>query len=173
MQAFLQAVYDNGYIVLDTYEGLYCVACEAYYTEDELVDGLCPIHHRPVELVSEENYFFQLSRFEQPLLDYYAAHPEAMQPDGKRNEVLGFIKSGLRDFSMSRTSISWGIPLPWDPDARHLRLVRRAHQLLHRGRVRLRPRALRPVLAGRLPPHRQGHPALPRGLLAGDAHGGG
>ncbi len=115
VQAFLQAVYDNGYIVLDTYEGLYCVACEAYYTEDELVDGLCPIHHRPVELVAEENYFFQLSRFEQPLLDYYAAHPEAMQPDGKRNEVLGFIKSGLRDFSMSRTSISWGIPLPWDP----------------------------------------------------------
>ena len=116
VQAFLQQVYDNGYIVLDTYEGLYCVACEAYYTDDDLVDGLCPIHHRPVETVTEENYFFQLSRFEQPLLDYYTAHPEAVQPDGKRNEVLGFIKQGLRDFSMSRTSISWGIPLPWDPE---------------------------------------------------------
>ena len=116
VQAFLQQVYDNGYIVLDTYEGLYCVACEAYYTDDDLVDGLCPIHHRPVETVTEENYFFQLSRFEQPLLDYYAAHPEAVQPDGKRNEVLGFIKQGLRDFSMSRTSITWGIPLPWDPN---------------------------------------------------------
>ena len=116
VQAFLQQVYDNGYIALDTYEGLYCVACEAYYTDDDLVDGLCPIHHRAVEAVTEENYFFQLSRFEQPLLDYYAAHPEAVQPDSKRNEVLGFIKQGLRDFSMSRTSISWGIPLPWDPD---------------------------------------------------------
>jgi methionyl-tRNA synthetase len=115
VQAFLQAVYDNGYIALDTYEGLYCVSCEAYYTEDELVDGLCPIHRRPVELITEENYFFQLSRFEQALLDHYAAVPESMLPDGKRNEVLGFIKSGLRDFSMSRTSISWGIPLPWDP----------------------------------------------------------
>jgi len=115
VQAFLQQVYDNGFIELATYEGLYCVACEAYYTEDELDEGLCPIHHRPVESVTEENYFFQLSKFEQPLLDYYAAHPEAVQPESKRNEVLGFIRQGLRDFSMSRTSISWGIPLPWDP----------------------------------------------------------
>jgi methionyl-tRNA synthetase len=121
VQAFLQAVYDNGYISLDTYEGLYCVSCEAYYTEDELIDGLCPIHRRPVELVTEENYFFQLSRFERPLLDHYAAHPEAMLPDGKRNEVLGFIRQGLRDFSMSRTSISWGVPLPWDE--RHVAYV--------------------------------------------------
>ncbi|MBK5288598.1 MAG: methionine--tRNA ligase [Acidimicrobiia bacterium] len=116
VQAFLQQVYDNGFIELATYEGLYCVACEAYYVDDDLIDGLCPIHHRPVERVTEENYFFQLSRFEQPLLDYYDAHPEAVRPEGKRNEVLGFIKQGLRDFSMSRTSISWGIPLPWDPD---------------------------------------------------------
>jgi methionyl-tRNA synthetase len=115
VQAFLQQVYDNGFIELATYEGLYCVACEAYYTEDELVDGRCPIHGTPVEKVTEENYFFQLSRFEEPLLDHYARHPEAVQPDSKRNEVLGFIRQGLRDFSMSRTSISWGIPLPWDP----------------------------------------------------------
>ena len=115
VQAFLQQVYDNGFIELATYEGLYCVACEAYYTDDDLVDGLCPIHHRPVESVSEENYFFQLSKFEQPLIEYYEAHPEAVQPESKRNEVLGFLRQGLRDFSMSRTSISWGIPLPWDP----------------------------------------------------------
>jgi methionyl-tRNA synthetase len=69
---------------------------------------------RPVEHVSEENYFFRLSRFEDRLLAYYEAHPEAVQPDTRRNEVLGFIKSGLRDFSMSRTSITWGVPLPWD-----------------------------------------------------------
>ena len=118
---FLQRVYDNGYIVLDTYEGLYCVACEAYYTEDELVNGNCPIHGRPVEHVTEENYFFQLSRFEDALLEHYAANPDAVQPESRRNEVLGFIKQGLRDFSMSRTSISWGIPLPWDE--RHVTYV--------------------------------------------------
>jgi methionyl-tRNA synthetase len=115
VQQFLQVVYDNGYIKSDIYEGLYCVACEAYYTEDELVDGLCPVHARPVERVTEENYFFELSRFEDALLEHYTAHPEAIQPDSRRNEVLSFIRSGLRDFSMSRTSLTWGIPLPWDP----------------------------------------------------------
>ncbi|MEX2253984.1 MAG: methionine--tRNA ligase [Acidimicrobiia bacterium] len=112
---FLQAIHDNGFIELGTYEGLYCVACEAYYTEDELVDGLCPVHKRPVERVTEENYFFKLSAFEDRLLEHYAAHPDAVIPETRRNEVLGFIKQGLRDFSMSRTSISWGVPLPWDP----------------------------------------------------------
>ena len=115
VQQFLQRVYDNGFIELGTYEGLYCVACEAYYTEDELVDGLCPIHARPVERVTEENYFFALSRFADQLLEHYAEHPDAVQPELRRNEVLGFIKGGLRDFSMSRTSIDWGVPLPWDP----------------------------------------------------------
>ncbi|MCU1427365.1 MAG: methionyl-tRNA synthetase [Actinomycetia bacterium] len=112
---FLQTVYDAGDIELGTYEGLYCVSCEAYYNEDELVDGCCPIHGRPVEHVTEENYFFKLSRYQDPLLHHYAQHPEAVQPDSRRNEVLGFIKQGLRDFSMSRTSINWGVPLPWDP----------------------------------------------------------
>jgi methionyl-tRNA synthetase len=115
VQQFLQVVYDNGYIELGTYEGLYCVACEAYYTEDELVDGNCPIHGTPVEQVAEDNYFFQLSRFEDRLLEHYAKYPDAVQPETRRNEVLGFIKQGLRDFSMSRTSLTWGIPLPWDP----------------------------------------------------------
>ncbi len=121
VQQFLQAVHDAGYIELGTYEGLYCVSCEAYYTEDELVDGLCPVHRRPVERVTEENYFFQLSRFEDRLLAHYADHPDAVLPETRRNEVLGFIKQGLRDFSMSRTSISWGVPLPWDD--RHVAYV--------------------------------------------------
>ena len=116
VQAFLQKVYDNGHIELGTYEGLYCVSCEAYYTVDELIDGkLCPIHRRPVESVREDNYFFKLSRFEQPLLDWYTAHPDVVRPEAKRNEALGFIRGGLEDFSISRTSISWGVPLPWDP----------------------------------------------------------
>jgi len=115
VQTFLQAVYDRGDIHLGRYEGLYCVACEAYYTEDELVDGRCPIHDRPVDHVSEDNYFFALSRYEDALLEHYERNPDAVRPESRRNEVLGFIRQGLRDFSMSRRSLSWGIPLPWDP----------------------------------------------------------
>jgi methionyl-tRNA synthetase len=115
VQAFWQAIYDNGDVYLGTYEGLYCVACEAYYTEDELVDGHCPIHDRAVEHVVEENYFFRLSAYEDRLLEHYDLHPEAVRPAARLNEVLGFIRGGLRDFSMSRTSITWGVPLPWDP----------------------------------------------------------
>ena len=116
VQEILQRVYDNGHIELGTYEGLYCVACEAYYTVDELIDGeRCPIHDRPVEQVKEDNYFFKLSSFQQQLLDWYAANPDFVRPATKRNEALGFIKGGLDDFSISRSSITWGVPLPWDP----------------------------------------------------------
>jgi methionyl-tRNA synthetase len=113
----LQAVYDNGRedIYLGKYEGLYCVSCEAYYTEDELVDGMCPIHGKPVEAMSEENYFFRLSAYQDRLLEHYERRPEAVEPDSRRNEVLSLIKGGLRDFSISRTSFAWGVPLPWDP----------------------------------------------------------
>ncbi len=121
VQEFLQRVYDSGDIELDSYEGLYCVGCELYYKPDELVDGCCPIHGTPIEHVTEENYFFRLSRYEDRLLAHYTEHPEAVQPAGKRNEVLGLIKQGLLDFSISRTSISWGIPLPWDE--RHVAYV--------------------------------------------------
>jgi methionyl-tRNA synthetase len=113
----LTAVYENGRddIYLGAYEGLYCVSCEAYYTEDELVEGMCPIHGKPVERMSEENYFFRLSAYQDRLLKHYEANPEAVQPDARRNEVLSVIKGGLRDFSISRTSFAWGVPLPWDP----------------------------------------------------------
>ena len=111
----LQACYDAGDIELDVYSGKYCVACEEYYTDEELVEDRCPIHKRPVEYFEEENYFFRLSRFQDRLLDYYAAHPGAMTPEFRANEALGLIRGGLRDFSVSRTSLTWGIPLPWDP----------------------------------------------------------
>ena len=111
----LQRCYDAGDIELDVYKGKYCVACEEYYTDDELDPGdLCKIHKRPVEYYEEENYFFRLSRFQQRLLDWYAAHPGAIQPEFRGNEAIGLIKGGLRDFSISRTSLQWGIPLPWD-----------------------------------------------------------
>ncbi|MGH9164444.1 MAG: methionine--tRNA ligase [Acidimicrobiales bacterium] len=114
VQAFLQRIHDGGDIELGTYEGPYCVSCEAYYVEDDLVDGNCPVHGRPVELFKEDNYFFRLSRYQQRLLDWYAAHPVAVTPESKRNEALGLIRQGLRDISISRTSIRWGVPVPWD-----------------------------------------------------------
>jgi methionyl-tRNA synthetase len=114
VQAFLSRVRDNGHIYQGRYEGLYCVACEAYYTEADLIDGNCPIHGRPVEHLAEDNYFFRLSAFTQPLLDWYEAHPDWVQPEGKRNEALGLIRQGLDDVSISRTSTRWGVPVPWD-----------------------------------------------------------
>jgi methionyl-tRNA synthetase len=114
VEKLLQACFDAGDIELDTYSGLYCVACEAYFTPEELLGNDCPIHKRPVEHVEEENYFFRLSRFEQRLIDFYSSHPNAVVPDHRVNEVLGFIKQGLQDFSVSRKTLTWGIPLPFD-----------------------------------------------------------
>jgi len=114
--ALLGTVYDNGWIELGTYAGWYCVACEAYYGADDLLaGGLCPLHNRPVEWLEEENYFFKLSAFSGRLLEWYEANPEAVTPEAKRNEAIGLIKGGLRDISLSRTSINWGVPVPWDP----------------------------------------------------------
>ena len=116
VQELLQRCYDAGDIELGVYQGKYCVACEEYYTDEELLPGdQCPIHKRPVEYFEEENYFFRLSRFQDRQLDWYAAHPGAITPEFRGNEALGLIRSGLRDFSVSRTSLTWGIPLPWDP----------------------------------------------------------
>ncbi|MGD9702984.1 MAG: methionine--tRNA ligase [Acidimicrobiia bacterium] len=122
VEKLLQACYDAGDIEVDVYSGKYCVPCEEYYTDDELLPGeLCPIHKRPVEHFEEENYFFRLSRFQDRLLEWYAAHPGAIVPEFRANEALGLIRSGLRDFSISRTSLQWGIPLPWDD--RHVTYV--------------------------------------------------
>ncbi len=113
-QTLLQKAYDNGFIELDTYEGPYCVSCEAYYNPGELVDGtLCPIHLRPVELFKEENYFFRLSRFADQIVSWIESSPDAVTPESKRNEVLGFIRQGLDDVSITRTSLDWGVKVPW------------------------------------------------------------
>jgi methionyl-tRNA synthetase len=97
------------------YRGQYCVACEAYFIEEELIEGKCPIHMKETTYVEEENYFFRLSRFEERLLKWYEDHPNAITPGFRMNEVIGFIKGGLHDFSVSRKTLTWGIPLPWDP----------------------------------------------------------
>ena len=114
VQKFLGAIYDNGYIYKDVYKGLYCVSCEDYFTYEASDDGRCPIHGRDLVEMEEENWFFQLSAFEDRLLEYYDTHPGFVTPDTKRNEAYSFIKGGLRDISITRTSISWGVPVPWD-----------------------------------------------------------
>ena len=119
VRRLLQACYDRGDIELGHYEGLYSVADEAYVTAEEVPE--LERQGRPVIRMEEENYFFKLSRYEQALLDWYDAHPGFVQPEIRRNEALGFIRQGLKDFSISRTSIDWGIPLPWDP--RHVTYV--------------------------------------------------
>ena len=115
VKKLLQACYDAGDIEADMYRGQYCVACEAYFIEEELIEGKCPIHMKETTYVEEENYFFRLSRFEDRLLKWYEDHPNAITPSFRMNEVIGFIKGGLHDFSVSRKTLTWGIPLPWDP----------------------------------------------------------
>ncbi len=117
VQRFMRAIYDNGFLYKGTYEGWYCVSCEAYYAEEDLTgDHLCPVHERPVEWFAEENWFFALSRFADRLLAWYDEHPRAIYPETRRNEALGIIKGGLKDISITRTSIDWGISVPWDPE---------------------------------------------------------
>jgi methionyl-tRNA synthetase len=106
----------KGDIYLGDYEGWYCVGCEELKTEKELLPGnICPLHQRPVDRVKEKSYFFRLSSYQQRLLELYERHPEFVQPESRRNEVLSFVKGGLRDLSVSRTSFTWGIPVPGDP----------------------------------------------------------
>ena len=114
VQSLLQRMYDAGDVYRSHYEGPYCVACEGYYVEEELIDGKCPVHHRPVEIHAEDNWFFRLSKYGEPLLAHIAANPEFVHPETRRNEVIGFIQGGLADISMSRSTLKWGIPLPWD-----------------------------------------------------------
>ncbi|HZP47939.1 MAG TPA: methionine--tRNA ligase [Vicinamibacterales bacterium] len=116
--ALAQRVYDAGDIYEGVYEGWYCVSCEEFKQEKDLVNGNCPLHPtvKP-EWIREKNYFFRLSKYRQPLLEHFAAHPEFLEPDIRRNEILRLIEGGLIDVSVSRAGQSWGIPLPWDPSS--------------------------------------------------------
>lgn len=105
---------DRGDIYKGTYEGLYCEGCEAYVTEDELVDGKCPLHQKKPKKVKEENYFFKLSKYRDQILKHIEANPDFIQPETRRNEVVSFLKHGLKDVSITRQS-EWGIKTPDDP----------------------------------------------------------
>jgi len=120
---FLQKLYDDGYIYSGEYEGYYCVGCEEYKQLDDLMETetgdyagqlVCKIHSRPIEVLKEKNYFFRMSDFQQRLLDLYEERPDFIQPESVRNEILQFVKQGLSDLSISRSSFDWGIKIPWD-----------------------------------------------------------
>jgi methionyl-tRNA synthetase len=112
VQTVFQRIYDQGDIYKSTYEGWYCTPCETFWVESRLVDGNCPDCQRPVELIQEESYFFRLSKYAPRLLAHIEAHPEFIQPESRRNEMVNFIKSGLEDLCVSRTTFDWGIPVP-------------------------------------------------------------
>ena len=118
VQWFVRRWIENGDIYESTYEGLYCVSCEAFYEEADLVEGRCPFHsgRDTIEKLSEKNYFFRLSKYQKALEDLYGQHPEFCEPQIRRNEVLGWIERGLKDISVSRRGLSWGIPWPDDPE---------------------------------------------------------
>ena len=115
VQQIFKKLYDQGDIYKSEYQGLYCVPCESFWTETQLVDGKCPDCGRDVQLVSEESYFFRLSKYQKKLEEYYETHPDFIEPVSRKNEMLNnFIKPGLEDLCVSRTSFKWGIPVSFD-----------------------------------------------------------
>ena len=115
VQEIFKKLYDKGDIYKSEYKGLYCVPCESFWTETQLVDGKCPDCGRDVELVTEESYFFKLSKYQKQLEDFYEQNPSFIEPVSRKNEMLNnFIKPGLEDLCVSRTSFKWGIPVSFD-----------------------------------------------------------
>jgi methionyl-tRNA synthetase len=116
VQKYWRKVRDAGDLYKGSYKGLYCLACEGYKTEKELLPGgLCPIHERPVEERAEETWLFRLSKYQDRLLKLYEEHPEFVLPETRRNEIVSFVQGGLEDLSVSRSNFTWGIPVPDDP----------------------------------------------------------
>jgi len=117
VQRILQDLWDRGEIYLGEYSGQYCYGCEPFTTEKEIVDGKCPDHQVPLTFIKEDNYLFRMSKYQARLIKHLEDHPDFIQPDRYRNEVLGFLREPLQDLSISRprARLEWGIPLPFDP----------------------------------------------------------
>jgi methionyl-tRNA synthetase len=115
VQDVMQKIYDQGDIYKKNYEGWYCVPCESFWLERQLVDGKCPDCGRPVEKMQEESYFFKMSKYQDRWLKYIDEHPDFIQPESRRNEMINFVKQGLEDLCVTRTSFDWGIKVPFDP----------------------------------------------------------
>ncbi|MCW2951118.1 MAG: methionyl-tRNA synthetase [Conexibacter sp.] len=116
VQEVMQKIHDNGHTYLGTYEGWYCPRCADFRSENEIAEGnTCPIHHIPLLREQEENWFFRLSSFQEPLERLFAERPGFVAPPARYNEALAFVRSGLRDVSLSRGKFTWGVPVTWDP----------------------------------------------------------
>lgn len=116
VEKFWKKVSESGDIYKGTYSGHYCVGCEAFYTTSDLIDGKCPIHQRPAEIVEEENYFFRLSNYRESLLNHITSNPEFIKPLTRRHEVINYIRDFMTDISISRPAKGWGISVPDDED---------------------------------------------------------
>ena len=114
VQAIFMKMYEKGDIYKGEYEGMYCTPCESFWTESQLVDGKCPDCGRPVQKAKEEAYFFRLSRYQDRLLELFEKNPDFLQPETRRNEMVAFVKQGLEDLCISRSTFDWGIPVPID-----------------------------------------------------------
>ena len=153
-----------------TYSGWYCTGCNEFKTDQQLVDGRCPDHPTlDPQWLEEHNYFFRLSAYQERLERLYAENPSFCEPEHFRNEVLGWLREGLRDFSISRSGTTWGIPFPGDEKHRIYVWFDALTNYLTGAGFPQRPRRLRPMVAGRPPRHRQEHHALPLPVLAGHA----
>ena len=117
VQELIRRISAAGDIYEGHYEGWYCVSCEAFKQEKDLVEGLCPIHRTKPDWIREKNYFFRLSKYQAPLLKLFADQPDVLVPDVRRNEILRLLEAGLDDISVSRAGQSWGIPMPQDPSS--------------------------------------------------------
>ena len=116
VQKIFKKLYDQGDIYKGEYEGLYCVPCESFFTETQLVDGCCPDCGRPVEKTKEEAYFFKMSKYQDKLMQYIEDHPDFIVPESRKKEMVNnFLKPGLQDLCVSRTSFTWGVPVEFDP----------------------------------------------------------
>ena len=115
IQKIFRKLYDQGDIYLGSYSGLYCTECEAFYTQSQVVEGKCPVCGNPVHEANEDAYFFKMSKYADRMLQYIDEHPDFIQPVARRNEMINFIKQGLEDLCVTRTSFDWGIKAPFDP----------------------------------------------------------
>ena len=117
VQKIFKKLYEQGDIYKGKYEGMYCTPCESFWTESQLIDGKCPDCGRPVQKATEEAYFFNLQKYAPKLIKHIEEHPEFIQPESRKNEMINnFLKPGLQDLCVSRTSFKWGIPVDFDPD---------------------------------------------------------
>ena len=117
VETIVRRIADAGDLYQSDYEGWYCVGCEAFKQEKDLVEGLCPIHRTKPDWIKERNHFFRLSAYRDRLRAHFAEHPDFLQPESRRNEILSLLEAGLEDISISRAGQSWGIPLPTDPSS--------------------------------------------------------